>query len=463
MANLSDITTTPLSGLTHIDALLDTGPDWNYLTGNPANTLYYTFNTQHASATANAEITGGVQAFSASQQTYARGAMAYLSKVTGIQFVETSLATAAQVHFVNANVLDAGAAGETSWKASYTADGNGILNNYDADAIIYLDNAQYAADNADLAPAGYGYETLLHELGHMLGLKHPFEGSIRLPEQYDTTAYTLMSYTYDNYIRSEFSEFDIDALDWLYGGDGLRGANGLNSTGGIRLTGDYGDNTINGGARPDILQGGFGNDVLTAFGGDDALVGGAGNDVLAAGAGSDLVLYGGLRSDYTITRQGSAYVVNDLLGWDGTDTLTDVERIRFADKTVSFATDALGSAAYRLYQAAFNRAPDEGGLGFWIDKLEHGMSLTQIAAGFMMSPEFVNLYGSSTPVNDAFVTRLYHNVLHREPEPAGFAYWMTQLGNGTSQAQVLMSFSESPENQAAVVGILSNGFDYVPA
>ena len=42
MATVNDITTTPTSGLNHIDALLDTGPDWNYLT--PAgNTLYYTF------------------------------------------------------------------------------------------------------------------------------------------------------------------------------------------------------------------------------------------------------------------------------------------------------------------------------------------------------------------------------------------------------------------------------------
>ena len=37
MATATDITVTPVTGLTHIDALLDKGPDWNYLTlnGNP--------------------------------------------------------------------------------------------------------------------------------------------------------------------------------------------------------------------------------------------------------------------------------------------------------------------------------------------------------------------------------------------------------------------------------------------
>ena len=42
MATVSEVLTTPLSGLQHIDALLDKGPDWNYLTGT-ANTIFYTF------------------------------------------------------------------------------------------------------------------------------------------------------------------------------------------------------------------------------------------------------------------------------------------------------------------------------------------------------------------------------------------------------------------------------------
>ena len=46
MATVSDITTTPLSGLNYIDALLDSGPDWNFLTDSSGNSIYtlkYTF------------------------------------------------------------------------------------------------------------------------------------------------------------------------------------------------------------------------------------------------------------------------------------------------------------------------------------------------------------------------------------------------------------------------------------
>ena len=72
----SGITTTPVSGLQHIDALLDEGPDWNYLTapGN-ANTIYYTFsiyaNTIYYTfsiASGNEKDRTGQEAFSVAQQ-----------------------------------------------------------------------------------------------------------------------------------------------------------------------------------------------------------------------------------------------------------------------------------------------------------------------------------------------------------------------------------------------------------
>ena len=46
-----------------------------------------------------------------------------------------------------------------------------------------------------LAPGSYGYSTLIHEMGHALGLKHPFEGAVMLPAQQESYAYSLMSYT----------------------------------------------------------------------------------------------------------------------------------------------------------------------------------------------------------------------------------------------------------------------------
>lgn len=38
-----------------------------------------------------------------------------------------------------------------------------------------------------------GYEAVLHEIGHVLGLKHPFEGTT-LPDEYDQQMFTVMAY-----------------------------------------------------------------------------------------------------------------------------------------------------------------------------------------------------------------------------------------------------------------------------
>ncbi len=45
------------------------------------------------------------------------------------------------------------------------------------------------------APETYNFQALLHELGHALGLKHPFSAPNILATEYDTHRYTLMSYT----------------------------------------------------------------------------------------------------------------------------------------------------------------------------------------------------------------------------------------------------------------------------
>ena len=310
MATLTDVTTRPSSGLTHIDALLDRGPGWNWIA--PARTvLYYTFDTSAVDPNRAAEVTGGVTAFNAAQQSATVSALALISAITGITFAFTAQASQADLHFASANLTTPASAGLASWSNSYSFSGQNIVS-YTADAWVYLDNVEFSGVNTTPSVGTTGFEILLHELGHAMGLKHPFEGPVLMPTALDNTSFTLMSYTDSGGPYSNYRTLDIAALRFLYGDDGLGGPLGQGGT-----------------AR--FLTGSPNNDTLTGTAGDDKFEGGAGNDTIAGGAGTDTAIFSGNRAGYTVTWNSGEVTV---VGPDGTDRLTGVEVLKFADESV---------------------------------------------------------------------------------------------------------------------------------
>ena len=152
------------------------------------------------------------------------------------------------------------------------------------------------------------------------------------------------------------------------------------------------------------------------FSGDSA-------DRINGGAGIDTMAYSETVGISSILRFGININVNS-------DSLQNVERLQFADRTVAFDIEGAPGLAYRLYQAAFNRKPDVGGLGFQINELDRGVTLKQLAQNFLNSPEFSSTYGNLD--NSAYITKLYQNVLHRAPDAGGLAYHMNDLGTGAA-------------------------------
>lgn len=214
-------------------------------------------------------------------------------------------------------------------------------------------------------------------------------------------------------------------------------------------------------SQSDTITGSQYNDRLFGFAGNDRLISLGGNDYLDGGAGVDTAMYSGTRGSYNYSFVNGVITVADRTGLQGTDTMTNVERLSFADGNVAFDINGNAGQAYRLYQAALDRKPDMTGLGAQINGLDSGMSLQQISQNFINAAEFGLKYGAGLS-NEAFVTQLYANVLHRAPDAGGFAVQVNALNTGMSHAQLLVNFSESPENyQATLVGI-QNGIEYVP-
>lgn len=167
----------------------------------------------------------------------------------------------------------------------------------------------------------------------------------------------------------------------------------------------------------------------------------------------------GPRSSYTISRSNGVLTIVDNTGRDGTQTVRDPFRIDFTDITLAFDVDGNAGQAYRLYRAAFNRKPDSGGLGFWIRGLDGGLSPESMARAFAGSPEFAGLYGAA-PTHAQVITALYRNVLHRAPDEGGAAFWLQNLANGMPLEQVLVAFSDSPENRRQVAAEIDLGIAY---
>ena len=145
----------------------------------------------------------------------------------------------------------------------------------------------------------------------------------------------------------------------------------------------------------------------------------------------------------------------------GEDTLVDISRIKFLDASIALdvAKGEIAGSAYRIYKAAFDRAPDTGGLGFWINAMDDGASLLSVAQGFINSAEFKAMYGENATYQH-FVTLLYNHVLHRAPEGEGYQFWLNSLVTGASRAQVLKDFSESAENIDQTAALIVNGIAY---
>lgn len=183
------------------------------------------------------------------------------------------------------------------------------------------------------------------------------------------------------------------------------------------------------------------------------------------GAGIDTGVFSGNLSSYTVSSNSNGVwnTVDKLVGRDGRDGFQNIERLKFTDTSLALdigPTQNAGSV-YMIYKAAFNRASDAGGMGFWLAQKDGGSNIvTNIAQGFVNSAEFTAKYGTN-PTNAAYVDKLYQNVLGRTGEAGGVAYWNQELDAGRiSKAAVLVQFATLAEGASNVASLIANGIGY---
>ncbi len=113
------------------------------------------------------------------------------------------------------------------------------------------------------------------------------------------------------------------------------------------ITGNLLDNVLRGGAGEDTISGGGGNDSLYGGAGRDDFLMGTGDEWVDGGQGRDTAVYEGNFAAYTIASTGGVLTVTG--PGTGTDTLVNVERLRFADGSIAVDVALTGLAAADLH------------------------------------------------------------------------------------------------------------------
>lgn len=370
--------------------LTRTGLSWSQALGQATNV---TFSFRSTAPTTMPDDTTGFTRFTETQIAATLLALASWSDVANITFTRVNdgdgYSNNSAILFGNYSDGSEGAAAFAYLPGSRSSTAN--------PGDVWINSS--LAYNATPVLLGYGQQVLSHEIGHAIGLSHPAAYNAGPGQSLNYTAnagyfedsrqYSIMSYFSETNTGGSFGSGRYSAaplLDDIAAAQRLYGANTTTRTGnttyGFNSTADQawfradsataavifavwdagGTDTFDFSGFSnaqviDLRQGGFSNvgalignvsiaigavienaiggsgaDTIFGNAGDNVLTGGAGNDRIDGGLGNDTVVFSGARSQYTITWNGQTGTV---VGVDGTDTLTNVESLRFADQTIA--------------------------------------------------------------------------------------------------------------------------------
>lgn len=499
-----------ISGDLRIDSLID-GPSFRFNDGSPVGTpVTVTFSFPATlPATYVGENANGWQPFSDEQKAAVRDILSLLQAQVNITFQEVAEGT---MRFSN-NIQTV--------SAGYAFFPNANGNDQDSDTWIKI-----STENTGLARSTYAWSTLVHEIGHAIGLNHPGNYNAGEPSRgaevgnflgvnEDTFFNSIMSYRQSAQFINDtwFMPYDMLTLRYLYGtkafaagndtyrftdASGLRVDNiiddggidtldfsaltagvdvnltpgayssvgkiagGANALANLTLSLDATVENVVGSPLADTLLGNAANNLVT---------GGAGDDAINGAAGGDTAVFSGPRASYTVTKGASNMVVTHNGGTDGTDTLTNVERVQFADAKVAYDA-ALGQSAGNavlLLGAVLGPAllaAKKPLINTVAELFDTGLYSMQILSGAILRlPIWGALAngGADSASPTQIAAYLLNTVNRAAPDAATLAAAVNALDTETGGAQgtFLGLLAESAANQLNVglVGLATTGID----
>lgn len=499
--------------------VLIAGPEYSWnKTAKPGTVVEVTYSFATGAGylkTAGApELLEGLTPFTAAQKAATRLSFQLIEQLTPLVFKEViegpdGASPVGAMRFVNNTQKD------TAGYANYPGDPS------DPEAgDVFMSMAGIQSDHA---PGSYEFATLLHEIGHAIGLKHPgnYNGSEKpstepgnyLATKEDNTQISLMSYNEhpQGLQRIDFGPYDLLALNYLYGlkpqrtGDDVYRMTDDNGRRLQTLIDDGGTDTLDlsavttpttisllGGSSSSLgLVGGVGSstenaqtnlqlafgteiervigspqaDRITGSGVANTFSGGGGNDQIDGGEGIDTVLFGAARSAFTVTLTDGAWVVRGPVT-EGTDQLKNIERLRFTDAglVLDMQASQAGGQSALLIGAVLGRdlmLAKKELMSTVVGLFDQGFGLEVLAGALTRLP----IWGGVLTPTDALADRarylltVANRTVPTSAEVEAAAKDMEALGQGAVLAKLAASAANA--QQVGLVGLQSTGLEVV--
>lgn len=363
-------------------------------------------------------------------------------------------------------------------------------------------------------PGSLSFESILHEIGHALGLKHPFfnpddPAAATLPAGLDSTIHTIMSYTYANPEGEEGNEFsfhpttpmvlDIAAIQYLYGANlqyhagndtyvytdantyhetiwDAGGTDTIQYTGAISATIDLNptgasfigqpvyvqSNGVDlGSPTPNVwIANGATIENATAGQGNDVLIGNNSSNTLDGGSGIDTVRVKSQRDQYLLnkTSNDNGYAITDNANPSNQDTLTAIERLKFDDIELALDLNGHAGEVAKLLGAVFGAAAvtNQEYVGVGLAEADKGLSYEQLG-------EFA-ITASGLKTSDEIVTLLWNNLFGIAPSRTEKSPYVKLLDQGeisTGALAVLAADTGLNTENINLVGLMQTGIAFV--
>jgi len=179
----------------------------------------------------------------------------------------------------------------------------------------------------------------------------------------------------------------------------------------------------------------------------------AGTTVLHGGLGDDAATFNGASTDYTVTSHDGYVVVTANAQPNQHALVINAESLKFSDTTVAVQNrDALDSIA-GLYQDVLGRQADYLGVEFWATAEKNGVSLGKIALDLIGSAEAQAKHAAVFNGDSAHdVELLYQGIFNRASDADGLAFWVDQMAKGMTLTDVANGFMMSAEVTGHKIG-----------